>query len=317
MKTNPEAPAFDAAKSIAHVRWEWSVLVAAWAWLADNEPDPDDRDGGMAGVALLEASLMHARNLHEFFGETRRHPSDTRAADFGFHRAVFEDDLVTDINRWVQHLTTWRYNDHEYPTWSATTVLLPVTDAMGDFLTELDGQEDNPSLWCRPRGVTLVRRPDGRSSRGRVSRARGQPPDTEISTQPVARSGSRHGSPPKAPPARSRPAASSSPSPTPSTSPTSSSSPRSPRAWQFYVSPSTKRRDPHASGRAARRRRRPSRMSSQRQMTPSSAPGSAGRDTASPLALRDADQAAAPASRTSSTGTSPASALSGDGMLKP
>ena len=92
------------------------------------------------GVAALEASLMHARNLHEFFGRQRRYSNDVRAEDFinDFHRDVFDREFLSEINHWVQHLTTWRYNDHKYPAWSVGTVVAPVAQAMDDFLKELD-----------------------------------------------------------------------------------------------------------------------------------------------------------------------------------
>lgn len=104
-------PTFDAILSIPDVRFEYSMLVSGWSWLMLHQSNPqliEDTGTALSGVAILEASLMHARSLHEFFGEPRRFNTDVRASDFvpGFNSEVFPSDFVDDINRWAQHLTT-------------------------------------------------------------------------------------------------------------------------------------------------------------------------------------------------------------------
>ena len=135
-----EAPKFD-PEDVRGLLYEYRMLVAmAQAWIARRSQPNNACD-----FAVLESFLVHARNLHAFLRtrkdkEKDRRPGDYFAADFveGFGVEVYERETVEKINRWLQHLTTWRYDDDEHPEWSLHELFLPVVKAMDDFLTSLE-----------------------------------------------------------------------------------------------------------------------------------------------------------------------------------
>jgi hypothetical protein len=47
--------------------------------------------------------------------------------------------VIEKINRWLQHVTTWRQEEEEHPRWSPS-MLLGIYESMNEFLAQLDGE---------------------------------------------------------------------------------------------------------------------------------------------------------------------------------
>jgi hypothetical protein len=148
--TDPRAvpPVFDPDASITHVKYEYDMAVATATLLSSG------RDRSIAETyALLESFLVHARNLHDFFRprseaalanrENPRHitAGSVWAHDFvtGFGVETFDAEAIATINRWLQHLTTWRQNHDDHPGWSPS-MLADIYRSMDEFLDALPNQ---------------------------------------------------------------------------------------------------------------------------------------------------------------------------------
>ena len=124
------------------------MLVATSRLWIERARQPDSA----LDFAVLESFLVHARNLHEFLRprkdkEKDRRPGDYFASDFvdGFETEVYDEATIQNINRWLQHLTTWRYEDDEHPEWSLPKLLTPVVEGMGAFVGVLETESDKAS----------------------------------------------------------------------------------------------------------------------------------------------------------------------------
>ena len=145
--TERKAPEFD-PKDVRGLLYEYRMLVATSRLWIEGAEQPDSP----VDFAVLESFLVHARNLHEFLRsrkekEKDRRPGDYFASDFvdGFEFEVYDKATVEKINRWLQHLTTWRYEDDKHPEWSLPKLLAPVVEAMGAFLGVLETESDKAS----------------------------------------------------------------------------------------------------------------------------------------------------------------------------
>jgi hypothetical protein len=138
------APEFDPSKAIEAVKYEYDMaLVTARLLTATSKPVT------VTHYAILESFLVHVRNLHDFFMprtdddlSKRRNPnslkhSDIWATDFapGFGRRTLNREVVSTINHFLQHLTTWRQLDN--PGWDPA-LLTQVYASMSAFLDVLD-----------------------------------------------------------------------------------------------------------------------------------------------------------------------------------
>lgn len=118
---------------------EYSMLVQTGLLIADVALEKNH----LVQNALLESCLVHARNLHDFLGPPPRNPrpGDYFASDFveGFKVEVFDRVTVNKINRWLHHLTTYRYRDDDHPSWQVNEdIVCPIVGAMDRFLDSLD-----------------------------------------------------------------------------------------------------------------------------------------------------------------------------------
>lgn len=98
----------------------------------------------------MECRLVHARNLHDFLGPRPRKPrqGDYFVSDFIHELAVevFSEETVNKINRWLHHLTTYRYRDDEHPTWNVTEILQPIVKGTSQFMDGLSTELAEPLM---------------------------------------------------------------------------------------------------------------------------------------------------------------------------
>ena len=162
-------PEFDPDVSITHVKYEYDMAVATATLLSQG------RDRTTAETfALLESFLVHARNLHDFFRprseaaianrENPRHFSagSVWALDFvpGFGVETFDAAAIATINRWLQHLTTWRQEDDDHPGWSPS-MLANIYASIDEFLDTLLDQGHRGLLIPTHQAAADLLRPAG------------------------------------------------------------------------------------------------------------------------------------------------------------
>ena len=143
MTSSTDAPAFDEAKSINAIKYEYDMALATAVRIGR------EKDGAIQ-FALIESFLVHARNLHDFLrprtANSRKLLGDFWANDFvaEFGYEVFDQEMVNTINRWLQHLTTWRYAD-DHAQWHPGPMLASIYRGMNAFLADL-GEEVRSGL---------------------------------------------------------------------------------------------------------------------------------------------------------------------------
>lgn len=131
-------PPFDKVRSIKTIKYEYDMALATAIRVGRDWPEEE----AAIQFALLESFLVHARNLHEFLRPrtqwSRKRPGDFWACDFtnGFGYAVFDQEIVNAVNRWLQHITTWRYED-DHARWHPLEMLVSIYKAMDAFLAKL------------------------------------------------------------------------------------------------------------------------------------------------------------------------------------
>jgi hypothetical protein len=154
--TDPTPPIFDADQSIRGLLYEYSMVVETALVMTTQGFDNPAID-----YALLESFLVHARNLHEFLRphkEDDRRPGDYWSSDFvnEFGVTIFDATSVQKTNRWLQHLTTWRYDDDEHPAWPVNEMLREIVQGMDAFLREIDPQLASPLTETHRSARTLI-----------------------------------------------------------------------------------------------------------------------------------------------------------------
>ncbi len=109
--------------------------------------------------AIMESCLIHARNMQDFLGPPPARPrkGDYFAADFvqSFEVVVFDPEVIKKINRWLHHLTTYRYRDDDHPSWSVSEILPRIVQAMDQFLGSLDEDVAEPLMRVHRSGRAL------------------------------------------------------------------------------------------------------------------------------------------------------------------
>jgi hypothetical protein len=144
-----QPPPFDALLSIDAVKYEYDMAHSTAVLLAGGESyQPAE------AFAILESFLVHARNLHDFFRPRTEsaiinratnlrssHSGSVWALDFvpDFGVETYDREVIEKINRWLQHVTTWRQEEEEHPRWSPS-MLLGIYESMNEFLAQLDGE---------------------------------------------------------------------------------------------------------------------------------------------------------------------------------
>lgn len=146
VRREPSAPDFDPEMSITGIVYEYRMVIATAQILASG-----NERGTVIEVAVLESFLVHARNLHGFLRlpkSRRGRPGDYWACSFvdGFGVEVFDTATVQKINRWLQHITTWRYEDDQHPRWDSIAMFGALVDGMDQFLESWDHELASPLL---------------------------------------------------------------------------------------------------------------------------------------------------------------------------
>ncbi len=144
--TDEAGPAFDAAESVNAIRYEYQMAVETAARVP-SIPSRASLGEFVRAVALLESFLVHARNLDGFLSDRGWLDTDVNASDFvdGFVERPLEEELVRSINRRLQHITTYRQDDHV--GWAPITILQPIASSMGRFIEQL--ADEAPELAAR------------------------------------------------------------------------------------------------------------------------------------------------------------------------
>jgi len=144
--TDEAGPVFDAAGSINAIRYEYQMAVETAARVP-SIPSRANLDAFIRAVALLESFLVHARNLDGFLSDRGWLDTDVNASDFvdGYVERPLADDLVGSINRRLQHITTYRQEDHV--GWAPIAILQPIASSMGRFIEQL--ADEAPELAAR------------------------------------------------------------------------------------------------------------------------------------------------------------------------
>ncbi len=152
--TRSQPPTFDPALSIRAVKYEYDMVVATASHMFGHKAKP--RYSAAEEFALLESFLVHARNLHDFLKprtnaalrerETRprsQYSGSVWACDYvpEFGVETFDLETTAAINRWLQHVTTWRQEDEDHPGWRYLSMVHEVGKAMDEFLAADPGSE--------------------------------------------------------------------------------------------------------------------------------------------------------------------------------
>jgi hypothetical protein len=161
-----QPPPFDALLSINAVKYEYDMAHATAVLLAGGESyQPAE------AFAILESFLVHARNLHDFFRPRTASTITDRAEnprsfqsgsvwaldfvpDFGVE--TYDREVIEKINRWLQHITTWRQEEEEHPRWSPS-MLLGIYESMNEFLAHLDDKFNQRLLETHHQVTELLR----------------------------------------------------------------------------------------------------------------------------------------------------------------
>lgn len=141
----PRPPTFDPVESIRFVRFEYQMALEMARRVADVGGVSEDEEF-VTTVAFIESFLVHARNLDAFL-DSRGRSTDVKAKDYvpGFSKKVLGGDVLSSINRRLQHMTVYRQSDQT--PWLPREIFPSIVEGMGEFIEQLAAA--NPGLGRR------------------------------------------------------------------------------------------------------------------------------------------------------------------------
>jgi hypothetical protein len=136
------------SEALPHVKWEMERLAREFDLFVECVDDDSER----ACERALELTLLHARNLAEFF-TTSRTKNRLVCGHFGYSMRVRTPLLargVLDLINWqLSHLTTKRL--HPSPPWPLGEICGPIFDACANFAKHIEeaGPTADRAEWGR------------------------------------------------------------------------------------------------------------------------------------------------------------------------
>jgi hypothetical protein len=129
-------------QKIRHVYYEIWMLLDSVHYLASNPPLYDK----LMINAIIESSLVHARNLIGFFSRKGGHATDINVEDFDAVISGISDRVIPlflghpseeRIHGEICHLTVRRYENLDRKRWTKEEILGPLLPALIKFLEEV------------------------------------------------------------------------------------------------------------------------------------------------------------------------------------